>query len=59
MIGRPPLRPRVEALEKLVKQLEERIAKLELIRGSRIPIPQIEEPYQPQFSKWPGNVNGS
>ena len=60
--GRPPIIPRIEALEKrvydwpintgeLVSRLIERVEALE---QQRSPVPR-ETSYKPMFDRWPGN----
>jgi hypothetical protein len=55
--GRPPLNPRIEALEARVAALEKQIDAMNdsFNRGS---IPQ-PKPYVPLFERWPGGTNGS
>ena len=61
MKGRPPLNPRIEALEKLTDELLLRLQSLELrFKDYRESTADVAEKnrhmaYQPQFEKWPGN----
>lgn len=53
MIGRPPLTPRIEELEKRVADLENAVLEL---AGVRFPKPELksENGYEPLFNHWPG-----
>ena len=52
MKGRPPLNPRIEALERRVTDLENAI--LEMVANRPIPEAKLK-PYEPQFTQWPGS----
>lgn len=59
--GRPALNPRIEALEKRVKELEAAVLELtgRVTQGRRLPIPpeyDQSSDYQPQFQRW--TING-
>lgn len=47
--GRPPLQPRIEALERRVELLERQIAEMVL------PVAVAAKGYTPLFNRWPGN----
>jgi hypothetical protein len=63
VLGRPPIRPRIEALERRVTDLEEAVLEL----TERLKIPPVEPKfesvfgirgkttveYEPQFKQWP------
>ena len=62
--GRPPLKPRIAALETRIGELEELVASnhrqallsVELIQEARQRIAALSDStYQPLFERWPGN----
>jgi hypothetical protein len=53
MKGRPPIRPRIEALERRVTDLENAV--LELTANIPMAEPKLEA-YKPQFTQWPSGL---
>jgi hypothetical protein len=58
MLGRPPLQPRIEALERLNADAQVRIAQLEIavleLTEKLCAVPTVQGHYEQQFTKWPG-----
>jgi hypothetical protein len=53
--GRPPLEPRIAALEAEVKALQDRLAQFDQRVASAAPIVLgVPEGYKPSFDRWPG-----
>ena len=55
--GRPPIIPRIEALERRVTDLENAVLELAATQVKRIAEPKLKD-YEPQFTTWP-KANGS
>lgn len=59
--GRPPLKPKIDALEAAVAVLTKEVAELRILVAQLAMSQKEAAPftYQPLFERWPGNKSGA